>query len=124
MDMGQAKVEVKVGDWWPDDTFVGEIVRFTRQELGTWTEKPQSSGEYKITTYTIYRTPESEYRVYVERISRWVGEGNKAWLQPEIAAEDLRPEESPPCTRPIAKRLRSCFSPSSSRRWACLKSET
>jgi DNA-binding XRE family transcriptional regulator len=57
------KVEVKVGSWWPDETFVGEIVRFSGEELGSWTECPEAHGEYRVKTYTVYRTPAGEYRI-------------------------------------------------------------
>jgi hypothetical protein len=90
------KLEVKVGWWEPDETFLGEIVRFTGDELGSWTEWPEIQGEYRVKVYTLYRLPDDTYRIHVERWSRWRGEGTRAWLEPTLAAEDIGPEETPP----------------------------
>jgi hypothetical protein len=104
------KVEVKVGDWWPDETFVGEIVRFTGKEVGTWTVWPDIPGEHWVNTYTLYRTPDGEYRIHAERWSRWDGEGARAWLEPVVAPEDVGPEEKPPIYKTFTeKQARSAY---------------
>src|SRR5215208_840377 len=90
------KREVRVGSWEPDETFLGGIVRFTGEELGSLTEWPEGHGEHRVKTYTLYRTPDGRYRIHVERWSRWCGEGTKAWLEPTVAAEDIGPEETLP----------------------------
>lgn len=90
------KVEIKVGSWWPDESFTGEILRFSGEELGSWTEWPDIQGEHRVKTYTVYRTPDGRYRIHVERWSRWQGEGTRAWLEPTLAAEDIGPEEEIP----------------------------
>ena len=88
--------KVKVGSWWPDETFVGEIVRFSGEELASWTEWPEAQGEFRVKTYTVSRTPVGKYRIRVEWWSRWPGKGTRAWLEPTVAAEDIGPEEELP----------------------------
>ncbi len=78
------KVEVKVGHWSPDGTFLGEVVRFTGEEAGAYTDYAEArSQDDRGTTYTLYRCPADRYRVHVERWSRWQGEEREAYLWPQ-----------------------------------------
>jgi hypothetical protein len=90
------KAEVRVGSWLPDQTFLGEVLRFSAEELGSWTEWPEIQGEHRAKLYTLYRTPDGEYRIHVLRWSRWCGEGSRAWLEPTLAPEDIGPAEEIP----------------------------
>jgi hypothetical protein len=45
------KVEVEVGNWLPDGTFTGHLVRFTGAEVGSYTDV---EGQDYGTTYTLY----------------------------------------------------------------------
>ncbi len=86
----ETKVEVKVGGWLPDGTFLGHLVRFTGEELGGYTDyRKARSSDDRGTTYTLYRTPGAEpgdpapgYRVHVEKWTRWQGEESEAYLWP------------------------------------------
>lgn len=84
----QNKVEVRVGHWAPDGTFLGELVRFTGEEVGSYTDYSEArSQDDRGTTYTLYRSPmpggeETGYRVHAERWTRWQGEEPEAWLDP------------------------------------------
>lgn len=82
------KVEVRVGAFAQDGTFLGELVRFTGEEVGSYTDYSEAqSKDDRGTTYTLYRCPrpggETGYRVHVERWSRWQGEGSEAYLWPQ-----------------------------------------
>lgn len=83
MSEEQNRVEVKVGHWSPDGTFLGELVRFRGEEVGSYTDYSEArSQDDRGTTYTLYRCGEG-YRVYVERWTRWQGESSEAWLWPQ-----------------------------------------
>lgn len=102
------KVEVKAGPFSPDGTFLGELVRFTGEEIGSYTDYAEaSSKDDRGTTYTLYRCPRpggeaGGYRVHVERWSRWQGEDGEAYLWPQdedgsyyVASEDGAREYHP-----------------------------
>lgn len=82
------KIEVEVGQWLPDGTFVGELVRFSGEEVGSYTDFSEArSGDDRGTTYTLYRRgpvegDQARYRVHVERWTRWQGEESEAFLRP------------------------------------------
>lgn len=82
------KVEVKVGRWLSDGTFLGNLVRFRGEEVGGYTDYAEArSQDDRGTTYTLYRRPmppsdEAGFRVHVERWNRWPGEEAEAWLEP------------------------------------------
>jgi hypothetical protein len=84
----KAKLEVKVGPYAPDGTFLGQVVRFTGEEVGSYTDFSEAqSSDDRGTTYTLYRCPiadseEAGYRVHVEKWTRRQGEGSEAWLEP------------------------------------------
>ncbi len=84
------KVEAKVGGWTSDGTFTGEVLRFVAEEVGAYTDYSEaSSGDDRGITYTLYRTPDDRYRVYVEEWTRWQGEDSSAALHPfEERGED------------------------------------
>ena len=92
------KVEVKVGGWLADGTFTGTLVRFSGEALGDYTDYSEaSSSDDRGTTYTLYRTPDGNYRVHVEVWSRWQGEGSEAWLLPQgypATEEEAREEHA------------------------------
>ncbi len=80
------RVEVKVGHWSPDGTFLGELVRFTGEEVGSYTDYAEARDrDDRGATYTLYRRAGSpgRYRVHVERWTRWQGEENAAYLWPQ-----------------------------------------
>jgi hypothetical protein len=105
------KVEVRVGWWEPDETFLGEVLRFTGEELDSWAEWPEIQDEYRVKVYTLYRVPDGGYRIHVLRWSRWRGEGTRAWLKPTLAAEDLGPEEKPPVYETYGEAIAREFYP-------------
>lgn len=77
------KIEVKAGRFAPDGTFLGELVRFAGEEVGSFTDYAEGrSLDDRGTTYTLYSTPAGGYRVYVERWTRWQGEESEALLEP------------------------------------------
>lgn len=79
----ERRVEVRVGREAPDGTFLGELVRFTGEEIGSYTDYSLAwSNDDRGMTYTLYRTPDGNYRVHVEHWSRWQGEDSAATLHP------------------------------------------
>ncbi len=80
----ETKVEVKAGGWLADGTFTGQLVRFTGEEVGSYTDYAEArSSDDRGSTYTLYRTPDGSYRVHVERWTRWQGESSEAHLWPQ-----------------------------------------
>lgn len=79
----EAKVEVKVGVYTADGTFLGEVVRFAAEEVGSWTNyAAATSSDDRGTTYTLYRLPDGTYRVHEFDWSNWQGEESEAFLHP------------------------------------------
>ncbi len=79
----RGKVEVEVGRWTPDGTFTGETLRFTAEEVGSYTDRSLADSEDdRGITYTLYRTPDARYRVHVKEWTRWQGEDSSAALHP------------------------------------------
>ena len=77
------RVEVQVGAYTADGTFLGEIVRFTGEEAGSWTDyRASTSSDDRGTTYTLYRMPDDRYRIHEFDWSTWQGEGSEAALHP------------------------------------------
>jgi EXLDI family protein len=75
------KVTVPVGRYDGDGVFLGEMLRFTGDEVGSYTD--HRSRDDRGTTYTLYRTLDGRYRVHVHEWTRWQGEDADAWLWPE-----------------------------------------
>lgn len=96
------KVEVKVGSWDRDGTFTGEVVRFTGEEVASYTELHGETGSQddRGTEYQIYKVGDDAYRVHIETWSRWQGEGSYAQLLPNNADEDPYADD-PEVRRPI-----------------------
>ncbi len=83
------KVEVEVGGYAPDGTFLGERLRFEAVELGSWTDyRASSSSDDRGTTYTLYRPDGGRYRIHEYSWSRWQGEAGEASLHPTEPVED------------------------------------
>ncbi len=80
----ETKVEVEVGPYDEGGTFLGQLVRFTGEEIGSHTDYAEArSSDDRGTTSTLYRTPDGSYRVHVERWTRWQGESSEAHLWPQ-----------------------------------------
>jgi hypothetical protein len=83
----ETKVEAKVGPYDEGGTFLGQLVRFTGEEVGSYTDYREArSSDDRGTTYTLYRCPGADspgYRVHVERWTRWQGESSEAHLWPQ-----------------------------------------
>ncbi len=85
----EEKVAVEVGGYGADGTFLGELVRFTAEEVGSWTDFSMArSQDDRGVTYTLYRLPDGKFRVYELTWSRWQGEGSEAFLAPVVEDED------------------------------------
>jgi hypothetical protein len=77
------KVEVEVGGYSVDGTFLGERLRFAAEEVGSWTDFSMArSQDDRGVTYTLYKLPGGKYRVHELSWSRWQGEGSEALLYP------------------------------------------
>jgi hypothetical protein len=86
---GTEKVEVEVGGYGADGTFLGEVSRFAAEEVGSWTDFSMArSQDDRGVTYTLYRLPDGKFRVYELTWSRWQGEGSEAFLAPVVEDED------------------------------------
>ncbi len=82
----EEKVEVKVGGYSADGTFLGEVLRFTAEGAGSWTDYAMAtSRDDRGVTYTLYKLPgdpDARYRVHELTWSNWQGEGSEAFLHP------------------------------------------
>ncbi len=99
MDTQDTKIEVKVGSYDERGEFLGEIIRFTGEEVGWYQDLTGStSTDDRGTDYTLYRLPNGNYRVMVENWSQWQSEGSSVSLYLNSAEYD--PYEAPdydPC---------------------------
>jgi hypothetical protein len=78
-----AKREVYVGETDERGTFLGRIVRFTGEVIGTWTDHTAASeGEDRGLTYTLYAVGPDQYRVHIREWTKHAGEIEMAWLEP------------------------------------------
>jgi len=85
------KVKVEVGGYSADGTFLGEVVRFTAEEVGSWTDHSMAtSSDDRGVTYTLYKLPgdPARYRVHEVAWTRWQGEESEALLAPVDEDED------------------------------------
>ncbi len=87
------RIEVKVGGYGADGTFLGEVLRFRAEEAGSWTDySSATSRDDRGATYTLYRLPgsprEPRYRVHEFDWSNWQGEGSEAFLYPVAEGEE------------------------------------
>lgn len=88
------QVEVKVGPYRADGTFVGEVIRFRGEEIGEWTDfSGATSRDDRGVSYTLYRLPDGNYRVHEFEWSRWQGEESEAHLYPVKRASGGEIEE-------------------------------
>lgn len=96
------KVEVRVGPYDERGAFLGEVVRFSGEEVGTHVEYlgEVSNRDDRGSDYTLYRCGEDSYRVLVEHWSRWQGEGSAAHLFPNSAEDDPYADD-PDYGRPV-----------------------
>ena len=86
--MDTQKVEIKVGPFSPDGTFLGEFWRFTGEDVASWTEHISDPQDNWTVTYTLYKCP-GGYRLHVYKRSEWYGVGSRADLYPSACYEDL-----------------------------------
>ena len=109
----EAKVEVKVGAYTADGTFLGEVVRFTAEEAGSWTNySAATSGDDRGTTYTLYKLPGEprRYRVHEFDWSNWQGEESEAFLHPATGVvTDEGPQYSAYTLEEARKEWRQLF---------------
>ncbi len=83
------KVKVEVGGYSADGAFLGEVVRFTAEEVGSWTDHSMAtSSDDRGVTYTLYRLPDGKFRVHEAAWTRWQGEESEAFLAPVDVDED------------------------------------
>lgn len=93
-----SKVELQVGRTTPEGAFLGEIVRFSGEEVGSHTEHERGD---RGTDYALYRCGEG-YRVWLETWSHHRGEENQATLLPNDASPEPHAADPADQERPIA----------------------
>ncbi len=74
-----------------DGTFLGEVLRFTAEDAGSWTDYSMAtSNDDRGVTYTLYKLPGDpvRYRVHELTWTRWQGEASEALLAPVDEDED------------------------------------
>lgn len=95
MSEEQSKVEVRVGGYTARGEFLGEVVRFAGESLGTWTDfTAATSNDDRGVDYTLFRCEQDAYRLHIFEWSRWQGEESEARLLPIRHGEPAEGGES------------------------------